>query len=402
MSIRGKHFHVRRGGQEKTLPPVISQDPRTGEVQARSLVNIVIIKAGPHLSKTFYVAGYNPDGNYTPPDCASANGVVPDANIKVLPDPKMGGKQNDDCPSCPHNRFNTAKQGRGKACQDNKRLAVVPYPDMKNAVDGGPMLLRLPPSAFSGLAELQAQLLQQGYRYYGVIMQVSFDESLEFPLPIFTPIGVLNDHEVTEVLAMQESPIVDLILGSEEGGVLDEPVESVQTVPAQPQPVQQAIVTSPPPQSNGAEPSKPAPSPSPVTSHAGVHNAPAAQPVAPVETPEQTIARLQAEIAARDNPPPPPPETPEQTIARLKAELAAKATTPTAAPAAEVAAKPRKRGRPRSQVVTPAGSPPAQPAAAVAAKPAQETAPTSEDADEGDIPPDLDARIDQLLRPSGS
>jgi hypothetical protein len=57
----------------------------------------------------------------------------------------------------------------------------VPAGDLKNEGFGGPMLLRLPPTTFTGLAGVQDQLLQQGYHYYGVVMRCSFDHGVTHP-----------------------------------------------------------------------------------------------------------------------------------------------------------------------------------------------------------------------------
>jgi len=81
------------------------------------------------------------DADGAPPDCQSVGGIVPASWVK---EPQTG-----TCAACPHNRFGTASQGRGKRCKDNKRL-VIRLID----VDGGshlPCLLQLPATVLKSI-----------------------------------------------------------------------------------------------------------------------------------------------------------------------------------------------------------------------------------------------------------
>ena len=63
----------------------------------------------------------------------------------------MPEKQSHDCRGCRHNVFGSSigpAGQKGKACSDNKRLAVVTMGDLANADFGGPFMLRLPPGSF--------------------------------------------------------------------------------------------------------------------------------------------------------------------------------------------------------------------------------------------------------------
>jgi uncharacterized small protein (DUF1192 family) len=127
---------------------------------------------------------------------------------------------------------------------------------------------------------------------------------------------------------------------------------------------------------------------------------------------QEEIARLRAQLAAAQAPP--PVLTPEQQeIARLKAQLVAAqhANQATATiPANQVLATPAevppkvkaRRGRPRNQPVMPAGNQPA-PAQRQAKLdlPGEPVGSNETDDDEGDTPPNLDSRIDSLLKGSG-
>ena len=63
---------------------------------------------------------------------------------------------------------------RGKACQDSRRVAIVPAKDIDNEAFGGPMLLRVPPASLKELVKHATALDQQGLQYFGVVSKISF------------------------------------------------------------------------------------------------------------------------------------------------------------------------------------------------------------------------------------
>jgi hypothetical protein len=444
VTFKGKTWGIRHRG---TTHPLLVKDPQTGQIlgSAPSL-DIVILKSATAISKAYYIEKYQ-ENDYKAPDCWSTNGQVPDPASPV--------KQSNTCRGCRWDAFGsrmTEDNRKGKACQDAKRLAVVPAADLKNEFFGGPMLLKLPPSAFAGFSELEAALLQQGYEYFSVVLRLTFDHQVAYPKIVFTPIGVLNDYQMQEVLNLQELDVVDRILSEELYEVSADPNQppepTQQIVPqtvAQPQPIHAGpaehqpqpqptqafqpvapaaqhqptpVVTTdadpgpipehlrrPLPQGNGAAPAPAQPLATAATGpvqHVQPQVAPTATPaVQPLQTAQPAPAQGQAEVV----------ETPEQKIARLEAALAAAA-----------APKPRKRTKP----VTPAGNQGTatvvQPTGGVALPltTAQSTPPnggviqTAEqmrtlqaslpgesivdvDDDEGDAPADLDSRIDALM-----
>ena len=351
LTFKGKTWNIRYRGNDN---PLLVRDPQTGNILgAVPTVDIIIVRSATPISKTFYLKDYA-EGSFARPDCWSTNGVAPDASVT--------SKQNDDCPNCKWNAFGSSTRKiegtdtiiKGKRCADNKRLAVVPAGDLANEAFGGPMLLRLPPTTFSGLSELEAQLHMQGYHYSGVVMRCSFDHEASHPKIIFTPIRVLNDHEAQEIVVLQDSPTVERILSEE--------VAEVRADPKQAAAPQAPIITPPlTVQQKTAEFGKT------VTTAATT----AFNPGTPPEVQQQEL-------------PPPVQMTAEQRrIAELEAKLAAMET------------KPARRAARRTQPVTPMGQ---QPAVQQAASSAGE--PIVSD-DEGDAPADLDSRIDALLKPNG-
>lgn len=432
VTFKGKTWGIRYRGNTHQL---LARDPNTGQVLgAIPTIDVIVIKSATAISKSFYMEKYK-EGDFNQPDCWSTNGQVPD--------PAAPKKQSATCRGCRWDAFGsrTMDDGRkGKACSDNKRVAVVPAGDIKNEIYGGPMLLKLPPSAFNGLSELQAQLLQQGYNYYAVVMRLSFDFNAAFPKIEFTPIRTLNDHEMTEVLALQDDPTVERILSEELFEVSADPNQPAPEAQQARQPETYtglspaaAAQVYTPPQANTppthyphAHPQGFAPPPTTAFSP-GVP--PQHQPAAPVHHVAPSAA-FAGGFAAQPTPTPPPqanadgmdipphlrgPSQAPQAAVQQPSQQAVPQTPgqPPCPPGVDPAmwqaflasqqgqaTKPKRQNK-RSNPVTPTGPQPSGQPAPVDMKALQQSLPGETivpvDDGEGDAPPDLDNRIDSLL-----
>ncbi len=232
LRIRGKVFTIHYQQQELPLMREDGDGPKGS-------VEVVILKANPHLSKTWYENGWD-ESSTNPPDCSSANGVVPDAGV-----PK---RQSQACANCPRNQWNTAPNGgKGKACADHRRLAITPLADLPNEAFGGAMLLRCPAASLQELAAFDARYKAAGYPYFAMGIRVSFDPKESFPKLLFSAIRPLSEAEAAVVLAMRTSDAVARVIGDTGVPVAQPaaapPVEFEQqatvTQQVQPQPVAQ-------------------------------------------------------------------------------------------------------------------------------------------------------------------
>lgn len=202
LGYRGKTWSIRYKGNEI---PLLRPD---GDGPLNS-VDVIIIKAPNHLSKVWYEGGWS-EGSNAPPDCASSDGIVPDTNV-----PK---KQNDVCLTCRWNAFGSRPvvpgqaPTKGKACADNKRLAIVPLGDIRNEHFGGPMLLRTPAASLGDLATFANLIKQLGFPYYALGVKISFDLKESFPKFIFKPIRPLTQEEGQIVLETRQNDLVNRIV----------------------------------------------------------------------------------------------------------------------------------------------------------------------------------------------
>ena len=263
LSIKGSKWRIKFKGEEY---PIV--DPETGD--PKPSLEAVLVKANPHLTKQYYEAKYE-DGSTAAPDCYSLDGKKPAPEVQT--------PQHTNCATCPKNQFGSRISDNGKkakACSDTRRVAVVPLSDLRNDSFGGPMLLRVPPSALRGLAEFSSLLQKRGYPYYSVAVRIGFDMDASHPLPTFKPIRPLTEEEAETVLELQGDDVTERVLADFSVDEAPEKEAAAETDEIFEQP-QTPNVAAPP----AAKPA--APAPKPVTAMKPA--APVAKPAAPAVTP---------------------------------------------------------------------------------------------------------------------
>jgi hypothetical protein len=205
LSIKGKVFRIRMDGQET---PLIDQQTR----QVIPYLDVVLANASRMISKAYFIKGFSDDGEFTPPDCWSLDGIKPD--------PSVANKQNPTCVNCPKNAFGSApsrdpsegKRG-GKACADARRIAVM-MPGQLGDPNKEPMtfLLRIPATSLKSLKAYAQMLERQGWEPAACVTRLSFDYNEAYPKLVFNFVDGLNDAEFDQVLKIAESPSVAAML----------------------------------------------------------------------------------------------------------------------------------------------------------------------------------------------
>lgn len=196
VSIKGKVFHISRGG-ERTLIT------KPGEDDPAASIEVVVLRANPNNSKVYYPNGYV-EGEKDKPTCYSNNGVAPEADAQA--------PQAKKCAACPHNAWGSriSESGaKGKSCSDSRRLAIA-------TVDtpGDPMLVRVPAASLKALVEYGKILAARGIPSQAVVTKIGFDYSVAHPALTFKPVGLIGDAEqLAEIKKASTSDIVAQIVG---------------------------------------------------------------------------------------------------------------------------------------------------------------------------------------------
>lgn len=310
ISKKGSKWRIKYKGDE-TLITNADGDP------APSL-EAIIVKANPFINKQYY-EGKWVEGSTTAPDCFSLDGRVPS--------PQVERPQHHNCAGCPKNVWGSKMNEQGKkvkACQDTKKLAIVPLSDIPNVAFNGPMLYRVTSSELGDLGTFADQMKARQFPYNSVAVRLGFDPDASYPKVTFKAIRPLTGEEAQQVLELYQSDSVARVLSADftaevvaETG--REPAQAA-TPPADPDfeqaPVAAPVPTPTPPQtataartaSFGASAPKPAavqptPVPSPPGTKKRVVKA-TPEPVVPVvtateeeEAPAPEASQLDSDIA---------------------------------------------------------------------------------------------------------
>jgi hypothetical protein len=268
LSIKGGTFRYIAGGQE------------IGKIEDR-FIDIVLVNAAPHVSRTLYLKEFDKDAKAEAPDCWSVDGVKPDSKAK--------SKQAENCLSCPKNAKGSGK-GESRACRFNQRLAVV----LANDIGGEVLQLQLPATSLFGEASKEAGATLQGYYKTlaarsidpcALVTRARFDTDVESPKLGFTAMGWLSQeqYDVAVKQGQSEAALRAITMTVFEADGVDGAGE-VPLPSGTPPKMQQAAAPAPAPVPAKAETPKPTPKP--------------AVEEAPVEEP---IVRKNTDVAASSN-----------------------------------------------------------------------------------------------------
>ena len=122
---------------------------------------------------THYSGAYNPQ-QITPPDCYAIGSIIEE----MAPSADVDKPYCDNCEACPKNDWGSGNGGRGKACQNTVRLALVP-PDA--TADTEPMTLKVSPTGLNSWNKLNSDLLAAELLPIQIVVDISFDPNTAYP-----------------------------------------------------------------------------------------------------------------------------------------------------------------------------------------------------------------------------
>ena len=165
------------------------------------------------FENAFYDSAYNAD-DPLPPGCFSIE-VSPD---DLSPNEEGPNIQSDgDCSDCWANEFGSSETGRGKACKNSRRLAIMAVSidedgNLEAVSTGEVAVLRVPPTSlknYSGFIKRSNKVLRRPSWAY--VTEVSFDENADYETLTFKLIGPIEDSAILQAIDEQRSIAVDEI-----------------------------------------------------------------------------------------------------------------------------------------------------------------------------------------------
>lgn len=190
IGLKGTRFVAKADGGETVLPTVE--------------ISVVLIDAKPNLDKAYYATKYDPNSTEAKsPDCFSRDGLYPDPSATL--------KQHASCAGCPMNQYGSGTDaagnpGKGKACADNKMLAIF----ANNGVYG----FKLPPASLKAFANYAKETARRGIDLSTCITVIGFDPSFTYPVLTFNFGGFLAPEQIAKIDEMKKSAAVQDIVGN--------------------------------------------------------------------------------------------------------------------------------------------------------------------------------------------
>lgn len=150
------------------------------------------------FENAFYKGKFD-ENNPQPPVCFAFGDDI--ATMK--PHDASVSKQNPDCVSCPKNVFGTSETGRGKACKNIVRMALVNIVDLKkDATKAEPIFLKTTVTSRQPFARYSKDIEDNMARpLWGVVTRITTeqDESTQFKIN-FELEEELKDHKLFPIL----------------------------------------------------------------------------------------------------------------------------------------------------------------------------------------------------------
>jgi len=168
-------------------------------------LEVVIVNASKHISRTFYAKAWDPKGDSAPPDCWSNDGEKPDASIAE--------PQHSSCVGCPQD-INGSGQGNTKACRKNRRIAVALASDLEGDVYQMTLQSKSIFYDMKDPGDLEHMPFNQYAKYVGtqgynlntLVTEMRFDEDSTVGKLFFRPVRFLEKHEWEAAVKQGETP----------------------------------------------------------------------------------------------------------------------------------------------------------------------------------------------------
>lgn len=180
--------------------------------------NTVPVVIADHISAKLYYEGDFDEDNPSSPVCYAYAHVQPDGSMpEMKPHPESAKPQSPTCKECKWDAFKTDKRGKGKACKDVRRLAIIHADSLKDAAavrKTQVLFANVPVTSVAGWANYVRSLANVMKRPpYAVVTKLSLvpDEKTQFKMtfepvekvtasPLLAELSTLHKRMETDIM----------------------------------------------------------------------------------------------------------------------------------------------------------------------------------------------------------
>lgn len=171
-----------------------------GAAMPENKMEVIVIVDVTH--NAFYEGRYDPDNPQSPVCFAFGDPTGEDDDFVMAPHPDSSAPQADDCASCPQNAWASADQGRGKACKNMHRIALISAGDIEDVAAAEVAYMHIPVMSVKGWAGYVRQLADvEGKPPLAFITTISCvpDAKSQYRV-VFSDPQTIEDNAVLEAL----------------------------------------------------------------------------------------------------------------------------------------------------------------------------------------------------------
>lgn len=173
-----------------------------GAVPGNALQCVVIAALA---ESVYYPDKYDPD-NVQPPVCYAFG-----TGDEMVPHPEATQPQHETCEGCPQNEWGSAETGRGKACKQVRKLALITADALEDVNTATVAFVRIPVTSvrsWSGYVDQLERTLHLPPMGVVTEMSVKPDAKTQFSVG-FKFVEEINDEEALEALMERHGPLIE-------------------------------------------------------------------------------------------------------------------------------------------------------------------------------------------------
>ena len=197
-----KEAAERQSAKEQASIPFISLKGKKFAVGDEKLgTKLAVVILANIFDNSYYDRPYDPNSDEVfPPACFAIYNDV----LEAAPHENSPAKQSDSCAECVLNEFGSAKQGKGKACRNGRRILVASVTNGEvNLSDLS--IINMSPTALKGFSRYAKSInITIQLPLWAVITELSFDEESAYPVLIANFVSHLNTSDVNKIVARFE------------------------------------------------------------------------------------------------------------------------------------------------------------------------------------------------------
>lgn len=160
------------------------------------------------MENTFYPDGFDADQPSSPSCFAFGRN-----ENEIAPHEDSAEAVADKCKGCPNNEWGSAEKGRGKACANKRRLAMLTEEGLDDIEEAEVAYLRVPPTSITAWAKYVQDIATNMRRPpFGVVTEISVipDAKTQFRLD-FKHVQTIEEDDVLEALEARREKVQDEI-----------------------------------------------------------------------------------------------------------------------------------------------------------------------------------------------